>query len=74
MAEKKFPPKKDKPEPEEVVPTKTLAESDNYVAWLSQEPDGEQVYHLELGPITLHFFQEEWEELLALISVAEKNH
>jgi hypothetical protein len=73
MADKKFPPKTNKTESEEVIPTKTLAESDNYVAWLSTEPDGELVYHLELGPITLHFFQEEWEELLALVSVAEKN-
>lgn len=50
----------------------TLAESENYAAWLSTESDGEVVYHLELGPVTLHFFQEEWEEVVALIDAAGK--
>jgi len=58
--------------PEDDLPTKTIAESENYVVWLSQEPDGEIVYHVELGAVTLHFFQEEWEELVALIQVAEQ--
>lgn len=52
------------------IPTDTLAETDNYVAWVSQEPDDEQVYHIELGQVTLHFFREEWLELLALIEEA----
>lgn len=52
------------------VPTEILAETENYAAWLSEEPDGETAYHLELGAITLHFFQEEWDELLALIAAA----
>jgi hypothetical protein len=52
------------------IPTKTLAETENYVAWLSEEPDAEQVYHIELGAVTLHFFREEWEELLALVQTA----
>lgn len=55
------------------IPTDTLAETDNYIAWFSEEPDGEGVYHIELGQITLHFFKEEWEELLKLIKAAEKN-
>ena len=54
------------------IPTDTLAETSNYVAWLSQEPDGEMVYHLELGAVTLHFFQEEWDEVLSLIEQARK--
>ncbi len=54
------------------IPTVTLAETDNYVAWTSEEPDGEQVFHLELGAVTLHFFREEWEEVLALIREASK--
>jgi hypothetical protein len=45
---------------------KTLAETDNYVAWQVTEPDGETTVHLELGSVTYHFFPEEWEELLAL--------
>ena len=51
------------PEPK----TKAIAETDNYVAWQADEPDGERTYHLELQNITLHFFQEEWEEFLNLI-------
>ncbi len=50
----------------------TLAESENYAAWISTEPDGEVVYHVELGPVTLHFFQEEWEEVVSLIAAAGK--
>jgi hypothetical protein len=52
------------------IPTDTLAETENYVAWVSKEPDGERVYHLELGAVTLHFFREEWQEVIALIQEA----
>lgn len=48
----------------------TLAETENYVAWMTQEPDGESVFHLELGQVTLHLFQEEWDEFLDLIDDA----
>jgi len=51
------------PEPK----TKVIAETDNYMAWQADEPDGEMTYHLELQNFTLHFFQEEWEEFLKLI-------
>lgn len=47
--------------------TQTIAETDNYQAWSAQEPDGETTYHLELNNVTLHFFQEEWDELLELV-------
>lgn len=57
----------------EDIPTDTLAETDEYIAWLSEEPDGEAVYHLELGQVTLHFFEEEWQELVRLIKEADKN-
>jgi len=46
--------------------TGVIAETDNYLAWKAEEPDGETTYHLELNNVTLHFFQEEWEELLKL--------
>lgn len=49
----------------------TLAETENYAAWLSTEPDGEVVYHIELGPVTLHFFREEWEEVVTLVEAAK---
>ncbi len=54
------------------VPVETLAETGNYVAWVSREPDGETVWHLELGRVTLHFFREEWNELLRLLQLARK--
>lgn len=47
--------------------TETIAETEEYVAWTTIEPDGEKTYHVELGFATLHFFQEEWDELLELI-------
>jgi hypothetical protein len=49
----------------------TLAETENYAAWLSTESDGEVVYHIELGPVTLHFFREEWEEVVTLVEAAK---
>ena len=47
--------------------TQTIAETDNYLAWRADEPDGETTFHLELNNITLHFFQEEWTEFLDLV-------
>jgi len=44
-----------------------LAETENLSAWQSEEPDGETVYHLELGTVTVHFFREEWAEFLQLV-------
>lgn len=54
------------------IETKNLAVTENYVAWTSDEPDGETVYHLELGAVTVHLFREEWDELLVLIEAARK--
>jgi uncharacterized protein YqgV (UPF0045/DUF77 family) len=54
------------------VNIETLAETENYVAWVSLEPDGERVVHLELGPMTLHFFQEEWNEVIELVNAAQQ--
>lgn len=53
------------PEPK----TETLAETENYLAWKADEPDGESTYHLELGNsnMTIHFFKEEWDEFLELV-------
>ena len=50
------------PEPK----TETLAETDNYLVWKAEEPDGETTYHVELGNVTVHFFEEEWNEFLQL--------
>jgi hypothetical protein len=46
--------------------TETIAETESYMAWRAEEPDGEITYHLELNNVTIHFFNEEWEELLDL--------
>jgi hypothetical protein len=46
--------------------TEVIAETDDYLAWRAEEPDGETTYHLELNNVTLHFFQEEWREFLEL--------
>lgn len=49
------------------IPTNILAETQNYLAWTADEPDGETTFNIELGSVTLHFFQEEWDEFLSLI-------
>ena len=47
--------------------TETIAETDNFLAWKAEEPDGETTYHLELNSVTVHFFEEEWKEFLQLV-------
>ena len=47
--------------------TETLAETDNFMAWKAQEPDGETTFHIEMNNVTVHFFQEEWGEFLELV-------
>ncbi len=54
--------------------TKTLAETDNYLVWEANEPDGETTYHLELNNVTLHFFAEEWVEFLELVRGLSKDN
>ncbi len=46
--------------------TETLAETENFLVWKAEEPDGETTYHVELNNVTVHFFDEEWEEFLQL--------
>jgi hypothetical protein len=53
---------------QEVVTT-TIAETENYMVWRAAEPDGETTFHLELNNVTVHFFQEEWDEFLELINL-----
>ncbi|MEO8355099.1 MAG: hypothetical protein ABI621_04225 [Chloroflexota bacterium] len=47
--------------------TETIAETDNFLAWKAEEPDGETTYHVELNNVTVHFFDEEWKEFLQLV-------
>lgn len=46
--------------------TQTITETENYIAWRSEEPDGETTYHIEINQVTLHFFAEEWNEFMEL--------
>ena len=52
--------------------TDVIAETENFIAWRAEEPDGETTYHLELNNVTLHFFDEEWKEFLALARLIDK--
>lgn len=49
-----------------------IAETENYATWISVENDGEDTLHLELGPVTIHFYKEEWEELIALVDASRQ--
>ncbi len=49
------------------VKTEPIAETENYIVWRAEEPDGELTFHLEINNVTLHFFREEWEEFLELV-------
>lgn len=51
------------------IKTETIAETENYLAYSAEEPDGETTWHVELGTVTLHFFREEWREFLELMSL-----
>ncbi|MDK1028935.1 MAG: hypothetical protein QGM50_09995 [Anaerolineae bacterium] len=51
--------------------TNTLGETDNYMIWKADEPDGETTYHIELNNATLHFFSEEWDEFIELVKSIE---
>ena len=46
--------------------TETLAETENFLVWKAEEPDGETTYHVELNNVTVHFFEEEWDEFREL--------
>jgi hypothetical protein len=46
----------------------TLGESENYAVWVSHEEDlDEVIYHVEINNVTLHFFEDEWEEFAQVI-------
>jgi hypothetical protein len=50
------------------IKTETLAETENYMIYSAEEPDGEPTWNIELGTVTLHFFREEWREFLELVA------
>jgi hypothetical protein len=47
-----------------------LFETENYAVLRGEDSDGEDIYNIELGTLTLHLFEEEWEELVLLIRSA----
>ncbi len=49
------------------IDIETLSETENYTIWRADEPDDESTYHIEIGPITAHFFAEEWDDFVQLI-------
>lgn len=49
-----------------------LSETEHYAIYVGTDDSGEQIYNVELAAVTLHLFQEEWDELLTLIRGAEK--
>ncbi len=48
-----------------------LAETEHFAVLRGEDEDGELVYNVELGMVTLHLFSEEWRELVQLIREAE---
>ena len=54
------------------TPLVVLAETESYAVVVSREDDGESIYNIELGNITLHFYQDEWDELVELVNSAQK--
>lgn len=48
-----------------------LAETDDFSIWRSED-EGEVVYHLEFGSVTVHLYQEEWEQFLALVGQVQQ--
>ena len=57
--------------PDEADDTTVLSETDNYVIYSAEEFEGEITYHIELDKITLHFFKEEFDELVKLIKAVK---
>jgi hypothetical protein len=49
------------------IKTVIVAETQNYLVYTAEEPDGEMTYNIELGTVTIHLFKEEWDEFLRLI-------
>jgi hypothetical protein len=57
---------------EEETPLVLLAETESYAVLVSEEEDGVHIYDIELGNLTLHLYQEEWDELVELLNAAQR--
>jgi hypothetical protein len=47
--------------------TEDISQTENFLAWRVEEPDGETTFHLDINNVTVHFFKEEWDEFLELM-------
>lgn len=43
-----------------------LSETENFIIWRSQEENGD-IYHIELGGVSLHLSDDEFEEFVLLV-------
>jgi hypothetical protein len=59
-------------EPDDDTTLEMLAETEHYAVYVGYDDSGEPIYNVELASITLHLFQEEWDELIELIQAANK--
>jgi ribosomal silencing factor RsfS len=53
------------------IKTVTVAETENFMIYSAEEPDGETTWNMELGSVTIHFFREEWREFLELVALVK---
>lgn len=44
-----------------------LAETENFMVYTTADEENETIYHVEVFNITLHFYEDEWNEFAALI-------
>ncbi|WP_322802001.1 hypothetical protein [Thermoflexus sp.] len=57
-------------DPEDEFTMETLAETEHFTLWRSTGDDGQSLFHLELGNVSIHLTEEEWEELVELVDQA----
>jgi hypothetical protein len=57
-------------EPGDGFPMETLAETEHFAIWRSAGDDDQYFFHLELGNVSIHLTEEEWEELVELMGQA----
>jgi hypothetical protein len=50
----------------------TLSETENNAIFRDEDIDGNTIYLLILNNVTIHFYQEEWDEFLELIKPLNK--
>jgi hypothetical protein len=54
-------------------PLVMLAETENFAVFTGRDADGETIFNIELGSVTIHLFREEWDEFIELVRAAARN-